>query len=152
MKVLIIGASRGIGLSLVHAFAAHSDVEVIGTVRKPSDGDYNLANASSITLDISSLDSITAAAESVPELDILLVNAGMGIAEPVLDLTPQEFQRYLDINLVGPWEVVKAFLPALRAGREKKIVFTSSISGSMQANYEEKASVRGAYAITKVCI
>lgn len=147
--VLVVGASRGIGRSLVAAFAAHPDIHAIGTVRKPADGDYGLKNASSIILDMASRDSIAAAAKEVKAIDVLLVNAGMGLAEPILDLDAAGFQNYLDINVVGPWEVVKAFLPALRAGKDKKIIFTSSMSGSMQLNYEGKASVRGAYAVTK---
>lgn len=150
ITVLVIGASRGIGRSLVSAFAESPDVQVIGSVRKPADGEYNLSNASSVILDLNKPDSIAEAVQKIKAIDIIVVNAGMGLAEPILDLDEKGFQNYLDVNVVGPWRVVKAFVPALQAGTEKKIIFTSSISGSMAANYEGKASVRGAYALTKV--
>ena len=150
ITVLVIGASRGIGRSLVLAFAESPDDQVIGSVRKPEDGEYGLPNASSIILNLKKPDSIAQAVQKTNTIDILVLNAGMGLAESILDLDEKEFQNYLDINVVGPWRVVKAFLPALQSGTEKKVVFTSSISGSMAANYEGKASVRGAYALTKV--
>ena len=148
--IVVVGASRGIGHALVTSFASQPNANVIGTVRKSSDGDYGLTNTSSILLDMNDPTSVTKAASQLPAIDVLMVNGGMGIAEPILNLEEASFQNYLDINLKGPWRLVKAFLPALRTGNEKKIVFTSSMSGSMQLNYEGKASVRGAYAVTKV--
>ena len=151
LTVLVVGASRGIGRALLSQFAAYPNTHVIGSVRKPADGKFDLPNASSIILDLDKPDSIAAAVKEIPSIDVLMINAGMGLAEPIMDLDEKSWQAYLDVNVTGPWRVVKALLPALRAGKEKKVVFTSSMSGSMQLNYEGKASVRGAYAVTKVC-
>lgn len=94
-NVLIIGASRGIGRGLVSAFASYPNTKVIGTVRKTSDGDFKLPNATSMLLDLNKPDSVAAAAEELAStpIDILLVNAGMGIAEPVLDLDEEAWRN-----------------------------------------------------------
>lgn len=148
--VMVVGASRGIGRALVEQFAQFDGIEVVATVRKHSDATFEQSNVKSVILDLNNQESIDQAATEVKEIDILIVNAGMGVAEPIMDLNEAGFQVYLNANIVGPWRVVKAFLPALRTRKTRKIVFTSSMSGSMQLNYEGQASVRGAYALTKV--
>ena len=148
--VVVIGASRGIGRSLVSEFAKYDGVRVVGTVRKVSDGNFGVEHATGAIVDLNQPDTVVKAVNEIGPVDVLMINAGMGLAEPVLELDEKGFQNYLDVNVIGPWRVVKSFLPSLRQGTAKKIVFMSSMSGSMQLNYEGKASVRGAYAITKV--
>lgn len=76
-KVLVVGASRGLGLALVEELRSRSSISVIATVR----GSIPLEGIDTLTdVDISSDDSIAAAAQHplVKELDVIIVNAAIG--------------------------------------------------------------------------
>lgn len=63
-------------------------------------------------------------------LDIVFANAGInGVWAPLDELTPEEWDRTLDINLKGTFLTVKYALPALKE-RGGSIIITSSVNGS----------------------
>lgn len=63
-------------------------------------------------------------------LDILFANAGInGVWAPVHDITPDEYDRTMDVNLKGTFLSINAALPHLRA-RGGAIVITSSVNGT----------------------
>ncbi|MFY8094750.1 MAG: SDR family NAD(P)-dependent oxidoreductase [Niveispirillum sp.] len=64
-------------------------------------------------------------------LDILVNNAGIHLTKSIDDTTPQEFQRQLDVNLVGTFLGVKTALPLMRASGAGSIVNLSSVAGTL---------------------
>jgi NAD(P)-dependent dehydrogenase (short-subunit alcohol dehydrogenase family) len=64
-----------------------------------------------LTLDVTSTDQITAAAEQVETLDILINNAGLALYDDLTDRAALE--RSLEVNLFGPYGMIQAFLPQL---------------------------------------
>ncbi|GAA1859317.1 mycofactocin-coupled SDR family oxidoreductase [Pseudonocardia ailaonensis] len=81
--------------------------------------------------DQAALDGIvsTVLAELGP-IDVVVANAGISTYGPSQDLSEQQWQTMLDINLTGVWHTVKAALPAMiEAGRGGSIILTSSING-----------------------
>jgi len=72
---------------------------------------------------------VAAGVEQLGGLDIVLANAGIGVASPDAPRA-DAFREQLDVNLVGVWNTVHAAVPALRAtGRGGSIVVTSSVMG-----------------------
>ncbi len=68
--------------------------------------------------------------ERYGRLDILFANAGIpGVWAPVADITPDEFDQIMDVNVKGVFLSIQAALPALRQ-QGGAIVITSSVTGT----------------------
>ena len=67
------------------------------------------------------------------KIDILIANAGIVSMAPMWDLTDEQWQDMLDVNLTGVWRSVKAVLPHMRERRSGSIVMTSSTNGRQPA-------------------
>ncbi|KAJ7065979.1 hypothetical protein B0H15DRAFT_872502 [Mycena belliarum] len=150
--VLVIGASRGIGLALVEELSARPNTQTIGTVRIPNAA-LDLPNVRFVTLDVTDEESVAKAASEIPEIDTLIINAGMGKRDPVLTTSTADLATYLDVNVLGPHRAIRAFLPALRARKTRRIIPISSTSGSIgQQAMPGSGGLAGAYGVSKAAL
>jgi len=155
--ILVVGASRGIGLELVRQLAQDPFTTVYAAMRKtPSNSTLYSAEAAAshpnihiIQLEQNSTESVASAVPLIPELDTVILNAAIGEDDHLLTLPPERLVEYLTTNVVGPHRVVQAFLPALRARTTRKIVYISSSAGSLSGQVNKKWGLQGPYAITK---
>lgn len=108
--VLITGASRGIGQACASGFV-NQGARVITAQRGPCDG------FESIPVDFSDLSACAALIERTIEktgrLDILVNNAGIMMEERAQDMSLENWQLTLDINLTVPFLLIKHALPYL---------------------------------------
>jgi NAD(P)-dependent dehydrogenase (short-subunit alcohol dehydrogenase family) len=156
MRVLITGASRGIGLQLVLQYLARGD-EVIATLREPEQTPELREHASPrlkvIAMDVGSAESVRAAAAQCPPgpIHVLVNNAALNGGPqraPGMDL--ERAARILDINALGPLRVYDAFIERLRAADSPRIlVNVSSDSGSLSAF---RPSGKPEYAMSKAAL
>ncbi len=65
----------------------------------------------------------------VPQLDIVINAAGIGIIKPVDQLSVEEFQRTLQANLVGPFALFKQVLPPMKAAKKGLIINIPGVLG-----------------------
>ncbi|MEE8601303.1 SDR family NAD(P)-dependent oxidoreductase [Euzebya tangerina] len=101
---LVTGASRGIGRGLIDALA-QAGATVAAACRNPDD----LADAGPgilpYALDVTDTDQITATVNEIVadhgQLDILVANAGLGDNHPAVDVTPEDWDRMMAVNLKG---------------------------------------------------
>jgi len=145
--VLVTGAARGIGKSIVSYLAA-AGWDVIGGVRNAADAEAlsALPGVSAVTLDITDDAQVAALPGLLPgRLDAVVNNAGIAVSGPLEGLTPAEIRRQLDVNVVGQLAVTSAVLPLLRASRGR-IVFISSVNGKLSA------PMMGAYSASKFAL
>ncbi len=74
---------------------------------------------------------IDATVERFGKLDIVFANAGInGVWSPVEELTPEEWDRTLDINLKGTYLTVHFAVPHLKRNGGGSIIITSSVNGT----------------------
>ncbi len=136
---LITGAASGIGRATALRFAREgARVGLLDFNPDTLDGavaEVNDAGPGALGLlaDVRDPDSLKAAVAQLTErygqLDVLFANAGIpGMWAPVADITPDEFDRLISINVRGTFLSVQAALPALRQGGGS-IVITSSVTG-----------------------
>ena len=127
-RVLITGASRGIGAELARQYAAAGD-EVIACVRDPdaTPGIEDVRNSVTVVqMDTGSPDSIAAAAAAIGDgaIDVLINNAGTtgGTRQSVDDLDLEEWHRSMDVNTIGPLLIARAFKSNLAASGDGRLM------------------------------
>lgn len=135
-RVLVTGASRGIGEAIAAAFvAAGARVTILAenaavhTVAEAlSAGATHAVEA--IRCDVTNQDAVTAAAARVEALDVLVNNAGIEYATPLDDAGALAVaQRTLAVNVAGMFAITQALLPRLVEGGA--IVNTASVWARM---------------------
>ena len=132
----ITGASRGFGRSFTQAALAAGD-RVAATARDPSSladladkhGDAILPIELDVTDRDAALAAVRRAHESFGRLDVVVNNAGYGVAGAIEELTEEQARRQIEVNLFGALWVTQAALPILRDQGSGWIVQVSSIGG-----------------------
>ena len=142
--VLITGGSSGIGKS-IGEYLLEEGYTVIGTSRTPEK--YPDTKFLLIALDVTKPESISACISEVlsqgNQIDVLINNAGAGIAGPLEEIPEEEIKRNFEVNLFGPIRVIKAVLPHMRMKKSGLIINITSIAGYMGLPY------RGVYSASK---
>jgi NAD(P)-dependent dehydrogenase (short-subunit alcohol dehydrogenase family) len=111
--ILITGANRGIGRALLDEALRRAAKRVYAGTRSALQHSDNRVTA--LLLDVTNSSQIQAAVEKIESLDILVNNAGIAIYD---DLSkPQVIQQHLTVNLLGPLNVIRAFLPLLKRSK-----------------------------------
>ena len=129
-RIVILGASQGIGAALVQHFAALPNTEVIALSRNLAkmQAKFQQSNVRSFALDISQ--NVGTQLKNIGlkgPLDILINNAGLLINKPFETITHQDFHNSYQVNVIGIMEATQALLPKLSAGSH--IVNISSMGG-----------------------
>ncbi|KAF7348643.1 hypothetical protein MVEN_01382400 [Mycena venus] len=151
--VLVVGASCGIDLALDEELAPKQNTLAIGTVRAPSAALDAVPNVKVLTLDLADEASIAQAASAIPELDALILNAGMGKRDPISATSTTDLGAYLNVNVLSSHRAVCALLPALRARKTRRIVTISSSSGSIgQQAQPGSIGLTGCYGTSKAAL
>lgn len=111
--ILITGANRGIGRALVDEALRRGAKRVYAGTRAAFA--HSDPRVSPLTLDVTSVDDIRRAASEVGDLDVLVNNAGVAIYDDLLQ--NDTVDAHLAVNLFGPLNLTRAFLPALKRSR-----------------------------------
>ena len=120
--LLVTGANRGLGQSLVEEALRRGAKRVYAGTRRPFV--HSDERVTPLTLDVTYAAQVEAAVREVESLDVLINNAGLALYDDLSDRAALE--RHLAVNLFGPWRVTEAFLPLLTRGRGAVVKTTSS--------------------------
>jgi len=131
----ITGAGRGLGVDIAQSALAAGHA-VVATGRNPeavADAVGEADDLLVVELDVTILPSANAAVEAALErfgrIDVLVNNAGNFYAGFFEELTPEQIERSLTTNLVGPMNVTRAVLPVMRNQRSGNVVTITSTAG-----------------------
>ena len=144
--VFVTGAARGIGAEVARqAHSRGARVALVGRRLKPL---QELASqlgegAVAFDADVRDLDALQRAADATVArfggIDVVVANAGIAPpSEPILTIDPAEFERTVDIDLLGQWRTVRATLPAVIERRGHILVVASIysfVNGALNASY-----------------
>jgi 3-oxoacyl-[acyl-carrier protein] reductase len=133
---IVTGASRGIGRSVALQLVAEGcrvllvgrDPEALAAVHAEA-GDRSAPLACDVT-DRASADVLVAECGRVfGRLDIVVNNAGSAEPKALVELTPDDWQRSLDVNFLAAARLSVAALPRMQAAGWGRLVHVASISG-----------------------
>ena len=156
-QVVITGVSTGIGHASANVLIDRG-FRVFGSVRRQEDA-HRLQKEFGekfvpLLFDVTDETAVQLAADKVGRdlgtstLDGLVNNAGIEVTGPLAYLPVDQFRQQLEVNLIGPLIVTKAFLPLLgsdlaRKGKPGRVVNISSTSGKIAGPFT------GAYSASK---
>ena len=159
---VVTGASRGIGHDLVLALARSGAVVAAGA-RSADDVQELVAEVSdaggeafALELDVTDLGSVARASELVlartGRVDILVNNAGLGSNHDALDVTEQDWDAIMDVNLKGLFFTTQAFARPMVARGYGRVVNLSSQAGlvGIRRHAVYSASKGGVNLLTRV--
>lgn len=134
MRILITGASSGIGEELARAYAK-TDNELILLARRETRL-KNLADellphvksAEIVVVDVTQFDTLQEKIKRIGAVDMVILNAGISIGHSG-EITPfKDFKNLYDVNLLSNHAILEILLPHFKAQKSGKIVFISSLA------------------------
>ena len=139
-KILITGCSSGFGYSAAK-YLAEKGHHVYATMRNiagknatPAAELSEFANSKGLKIDVLEIDvtsdeSVNSAIAQIPEVDVLINNAGLGFGGAIEAFSSAQCLAQLDLNIVGTLRTAKAVLPGMRSRKSGLIIQVSSIAG-----------------------
>jgi NAD(P)-dependent dehydrogenase (short-subunit alcohol dehydrogenase family) len=107
--LLVTGANRGLGQSLVEEALRRGATRVYAGTRQPLV--HSDERVTPLALDVTDTTQIQRAVERVESLDVLINNAGLALYDNLSDRAMLE--EHLAVNLLGTWRMAETFLPLL---------------------------------------
>ena len=143
--VVITGGSRGIGAAAVELFAKQGH-RVYFLYEKNHEAAKTVAKntgATAICCDVADSAAVKEAFETIPDVDILICNAGICYSGLMSSLPEENWDRIFHVNVKGIYNCVNAAMPAFLRKHAGSVVTVSSMWGQVGASCE------AAYSATK---
>jgi 3-oxoacyl-[acyl-carrier protein] reductase len=155
-NALITGAGKGIGKAIAIALAKEG-VNVILVARTQADVDQLAAEVNqfgvkslALSADVSDINSVNAAVEKAlaefKTIDILINNAGIGAFGKFMELEPADWERIIQVNLMGTYYTTRAVIPQMIERQTGDIINISTTAG-LNGN-----AVTSAYSASKFAV
>ena len=136
---LVTGGAQGLGASIAYALhaagykVAVSDIDAAGAEAVAHKLDSAAETAAGYKLDVRHQESFETVRDAMIErwgsVEVLVNNAVMTVAKPVLDITPEEFDAVLSVNLRGTFIASQVFGRLFKARGYGRIVNIASLAG-----------------------
>ena len=148
-SALIVGAGSGIGEASAHGLAAFgarvvcADVDEEAAENTAGEIHSEGGEAEALQLDMTEPESVRRAVEHVGTPDVLVSTPSVNVRKPVLEITDEEFDRVVDLNLKGTFRLIRDFGRGMAERGSGSIIAFSSIRGQVVEPGQ------GVYAATK---
>ncbi|HEX6766979.1 MAG TPA: SDR family oxidoreductase [Polyangiaceae bacterium] len=145
-RILLTGVSRGVGFETAKLFLREG-AEILGVARDPErlervrrELDPDGGRLTVLAADLGERDAPARIAHAVERrfegLDVLFSNAGVqidGAVKGIAAVSDATIEQAFDVNFWAPYRLARALLPALRRGREPRLVNVSSGAGNFES-------------------
>jgi short-subunit dehydrogenase len=131
-RVLLTGATGGIGHAIARAFAARG-ASLILTGRRIDVLEPLAAEVGgrAIACDLSIREDVDRLSRAAAEMEVLVANAALPASGPLTELTQAQIDRMLEVNLRAPIALARALAPAMIERGRGHMVFISSLAGKV---------------------
>lgn len=129
-RALVTGATGGLGEAIARALHARG-AELILTGRRTEvlEPLAKELDALAIAADLSTAADVQRLAQESGAVDVLVLNAALPGSGNVLDYTPEQIERALDVNTLAPALLARTFAEQMRGRGRGHVVFIGSLSG-----------------------
>lgn len=141
---LITGASRGIGKACAVKMAAcgynlflvcEKNIATLEKLCEELHEKYNIS-AKAYKADVSDLDALKSIFDDIEDLDVLINNAGISYVGLLSDMTAEEWNRIVSVNLTSVFYTSKLAVPKMLSKHSGAIINISSVWGNVGASME----------------
>lgn len=147
----VTGGAQGIGRKIAERMRDLGASVAVGDLHEPA-----IEGCLGVALDVTNEDSIRLAVDKVSEVlgkvDILVLNAGIFVIEPLEETTLKSWQQTMSVNLAGAFLMSRAVLPQMREsgyGRVLTVGSSAGITGGSKSMGAYAASKAGVMALAK---
>lgn len=156
MTILITGGTGAIGSAIAQEFSATDDVVITYNSRGEQAGELCARlHCAAVKMDVSDRASVDAAVEQVMRdyghIDVLVNNAGISQIKLFTDITQDEWDRMISVDLTGCFNTCQAVIRRMIARRSGAVINVSSVWGVHGASCEVhySAAKAGVIGLTK---
>jgi NAD(P)-dependent dehydrogenase (short-subunit alcohol dehydrogenase family) len=148
-QALVVGAASGIGEAAALGLAAYgayvlcADINVEAALKVANAINETGGKAEALAFDMRDGDAVVKAMAALPDLDVLVSTPAINVRKPLLDMTEEEFDRVISLNLKGTFRLITA------AGRNMKKRGKGSIIAFASIRAITVEPGQGVYAATK---
>ncbi len=131
-RVIVTGASRGIGLAIAETLHERG-AQLVLVARESEElraaGDR--LGAQVIAADLTDPTTLAGVVEQAGDVEVLVNNAGMEMTKPLWEHETDDLRRIMQLNLLTPMELTRLVLPAMLNRRRGHIANVSSLAGAV---------------------
>lgn len=126
-RVLVTGAANGFGAAMAQEFkTAGASIVMADIERETVEASARALGAEALVYDQADPASVAAMAAAAGDVDVLVNNAGVLLAKPILESSPAEMRALIDVDFVGAALVLRAIGAGMVARRSGVILSISS--------------------------
>jgi uncharacterized protein len=124
---LVTGASGGIGLEIARVLANEHDLVLVArSADRRREISAELGGARVLALDLAEPDAVARVVAEVPEVDVLVNNAGLGDFSPFAEADPAKLDTLIALNIGALTRLTRAYLPSMLARKQGRILNVAS--------------------------
>jgi uncharacterized protein len=124
---LVTGASGGIGLEIARVLASEHDLVLVArSADRLREISAELGGARVLALDLAEPDAVARVVAEVPEVDVLVNNAGLGDFSPFAEADPAKLDTLIALNIGAVTRLTRAYLPSMLARKQGRILNVAS--------------------------
>ncbi|KOS58188.1 SDR family NAD(P)-dependent oxidoreductase [Rhodococcus rhodochrous] len=150
---LVTGAGRGIGRAIVLRLAQEGYACVV--VDLDADAAEKVAaevGGRAVGLDVTDSTAVSELAVTITRLDALVNNAGIFPPAPIAEVPLEQFRAVMDVNVLGPLNLIQAFLPQLGAARGAVVnIASTAAKAPVPGTAAYSPSKAALISLTKLC-
>lgn len=141
--VAVTGASRGIGAAVALAVAGRG--ARVGLIARRADdlhavldglGSEGVAVPADVADRAATIEALASVEATLGPVDVLVANAGIGAYGPLVDMSYEELERVVHVNVLGTMYAIRAVLPGMVERRRGHVVTIGSIAGRIGSPFE----------------